>query len=95
MSQQPVKPADPQLEILLVEESLIELQGKVVAAQNNLYSAQKMRDESEPGSTSESVAETEIEEICSQIDIYNAEIERLETEHRGLLIQIQSQFRNR
>lgn len=88
MSQQPVKPVDPQLEILVVEEAIITLQGKVVAAQNNLFSAQKMRDESEPGSASESIAETEIEEICSQIDVHNAEIDRLEKEHRALLIQI-------
>lgn len=92
MSQQPLHSADPELEILLVEEDIVELQGKVVAARNDLAAAQKLREESEPGSTSALVAETEIEEICSSIDVFEAKIKTLETDHRRLQMQIHHRF---
>ncbi len=95
MSQQPLHSADPELEILLVEEDIVELQGKVVAAHNDLAAAQKLREESEPGSTSALVAETEIDQICSNIDAYNEEIERLEAERRKLQLQISERLRGR
>ncbi len=93
MSQQPTPTAaDPELEILLVEEEIIELQGKVVRARNNLAEAQKLREASEPGSASALVAETEIEEICTSIDVNQAKIAKLEVEHRQLQMQIYDRF---
>ncbi len=96
MTQQP-SPAtsatsDPELKILLVEEDIIELQGKVVMARNDLAAAQKLREESEPGSASALVAETEIDEICSSIDVHEAKIKTLETERRRLQMQIHHRF---
>lgn len=96
MSQQSTPPtANPELEILLIEERIIDLQGKVVTAQNNLHAAQDMRERSDPGSANESIAEVEIEDIHSYIDSLNAEIERLETERRKLQIQISDRLRGR
>ncbi|MFO0862630.1 MAG: hypothetical protein U0516_02830 [Candidatus Saccharibacteria bacterium] len=99
MSQQPSgttpTTTDPELEILLVEDNLMDLQGRVVTEQNNLYAAQKLRDKSDPGSAAEEAAEAEIDQICSNIDTYNEEIERLEAERRKLQLQISDRLRGR
>lgn len=88
MHTQPILPPDPELERLLIEEDIINIERKLASANNSLASAKKMREESPRGSASESITETEIEEICSSIDVLNAQLQAKNKAHNELSIRL-------
>ncbi len=96
MSQNSSHPAaDPELEILLVEEEIIELQGKILQMQNQLSAAQTLRDTSPSGSVSVVIAEMNIKLALLAIEIYEATLAKLESIYQQLKSQLNRRYLQR
>lgn len=96
MSQNSSHPAaDPELEILLVEEEIIELQGKILQMQNQLSAAQTLRDAGPTGSVPVVIAEMDIKLALLAIEIYEATLTKLESIYQQLKSQLNRRYLQR